>query len=87
MFGRKERATLRAAARIAITMRTTLTPPAVEPEHPPTNIKIISSIFAGGSHRSKSAEVYPVVVMIETAWKVALRINSCPGILPVNSTR
>lgn len=47
---------LRMEARKAMMMRTTLVPPAVEPEQPPMNIKMMSSIFAGGNQLSKSAD-------------------------------
>jgi hypothetical protein len=48
--------------------RMTLTPPAVEPAHPPININKTSVILAAVSHRSKSAVTNPVVVMmLETA--------------------
>lgn len=48
--------------------RMTLIPPAVEPAHPPMNMSRIRVILAAASQRSKSAVMYPVVVMtLETA--------------------
>ena len=43
----------------------TFKPPAVEPEEPPINIKIIRITFEEVDHFSKSAVAKPVVVMIE----------------------
>jgi hypothetical protein len=45
-------------------IRMTLTPPAVDPAHPPINIKRTSVILAAVSHLSKSAVTNPVVVMM-----------------------
>jgi hypothetical protein len=46
----------------------TLIPPAVEPAHPPMNMSKMRVIWAAASHRSKSAVMNPVVViMLDTA--------------------
>ena len=56
-----------------ITQRITFTPPAVEPEHPPTNISSNKKICALEGQRSKFTEEKPVVLMMEVVWKNASR--------------
>src|SRR5699024_8701772 len=46
-----------------------LIPPAVEPAHPPTNIKENNISLLKVGHWSKSTVEYPVVVIIEPTWK------------------
>ena len=52
-------------------MRETLTPPAVEPAQPPTNMSSSSTAFENIGHRLKSALAKPVVVITEAHWKAA----------------
>ena len=47
--------------------------PPVDPAHPPMNIRTRSTYWEKAGHFSKSAVVYPVVVWIETTWKMARR--------------
>lgn len=54
-----------------VTRRITLTPPAVEPAHPPTSIRVTSTPLASAGQASKSAVANPVVVRIEATWKLA----------------
>ena len=56
-----------------IRMRTHLIAPPVDPAHPPMNMRVRSRYWEKGGHFSKSAVVNPLVVMIETTWKIASR--------------
>jgi len=44
----------------------TLIAPAVDPAHPPINIKVIRTALENEGHMSKSTVEKPVVLMIET---------------------
>ena len=48
---------------------TTFIAPAVDAEHPPTNIRKNNTILLKVGHRSKLAEANPVVVIIDELWK------------------
>ena len=56
--------------------------PAVEPAEPPTNISASSTSSVTVGQTAKSAFTIPVVVMIETAWKNPVRIDSSPSATP-----
>jgi hypothetical protein len=61
--------------------RTTFSEPAVEPAEPPANISATSAMTASGAtavHSLKSTLENPVVVMIETVWKIEFRTASSP---------
>ena len=56
--------------------RLTLTPPAVEPAHPPINIATSRSILEDVGHVLKSAVANPVVVITDAALNILCLITS-----------
>ena len=63
--------------RNTISTRITFIPPAVEPAHPPTNIRRTRVVVAPVSYRSKSAVTNPVVVTMLVTVKAESR-NALP---------
>ena len=58
--------------------RITLKDPLVEPEHPPTIMIATIKSFKYSGHKLKSSVTKPVVVLMETTVKAALR-NAWPA--------
>ncbi len=64
----------RPTTRASSTKRDILSPPAVEPVQPPTNISPKRIIWARGYQSSKFSVPNPVVVMMELTWNAAPRM-------------
>ena len=72
-FGRKERSSCIQIALANKTIRTTFTPPPVDPAQPPTNISARISPLQNSGHCTKSSVPKPVVVVIVSAVKTECR--------------
>jgi len=78
-FGCTSWCTSRRPWRSSIITRATFRPPTVEPEQPPITASVISPIGAMLDQVSKPCTAKPVVVIADTAWKVAKR-SDCTSV-------